>query len=86
MSLCLTSQLPSIYAATAQFVKYLQDPACPCCFFLSFADHSLPRPLRLEIALPNIDAHPCTKMREFVFPGSAGGGFCAELLGCVQGQ
>lgn len=70
MSPCLTSQLPSIYAVTAQFVKYLQVPACPCCFFLSFADRDLPRSLCLEIALPNLDIHPCTKRRELVFPGS----------------
>lgn len=85
MSPCLTSQLPSIYAATAQFVKYLQAPACPCCFFLSFADHSLPRQLRLEIALPNIDVHPCTKWGNLFFLAQLEA-VCAELLGCVQGQ
>lgn len=75
----------SIYAVTAPFVKYLQVPACPCCFFLSFADHNLPRSLCLEIALPNPDIHPCTKMRELLFPGLAGW-VCAELPCCVQGS
>lgn len=73
----------SVYAATAPFVKYLQVLARPCCIFLSFADHNLPRSLCSEIALPNLDIHHCTKMRELPFPGLAGGGVCRAAVLCA---
>lgn len=70
-------------AVTAPFVKYLQVPACPCCLFLSFADHNLPRSLCSEIALPNQAIHRCTKMRELFFPGLVRCALCRAAVLCA---